>query len=124
MTQLVQSLLERLSQLPEPMQNNFAQRFLKELEGAEAQPEQQPRKRPSGLGKESLSATMQTIHDDTESSIIPASLPIEFVRKGRLLIAIPKRDVEPLTTAQVEAARRGIEQERSRLAERTSPLRP
>jgi hypothetical protein len=51
MTQLVQSLLERLSQLPEPVQHRLAKRFLKELEEAEAQTEPQPRKRIAGLGK-------------------------------------------------------------------------
>jgi Protein of unknown function (DUF2281) len=51
MTQLVQSLLERLSQLPESMQNHLARRFLKELEDAEAQTENQPSKRVAGLGK-------------------------------------------------------------------------
>ena len=54
---------------------------------------------------------------DGRIEIEPAPLPIEFVRKGRLLIATPKRDVEPLTTDQVEATRRGIEQERSGLDE-------
>ena len=51
MTQLVQSLLERLAQLPEPIQNHLAQRFLKELAEAEAQTEPQPRKRIAGLGQ-------------------------------------------------------------------------
>jgi hypothetical protein len=51
MTQLVQSLLERLAQLPEPIQNRLAMRFLKELEEAEPQTEKQPRKRIAGLGK-------------------------------------------------------------------------
>lgn len=51
MTQLVEFLLERLSQLPEPVQNHLAQRFLKELEDAEAQPENQSHKRVAGLGK-------------------------------------------------------------------------
>ncbi|ETW97070.1 DUF2281 domain-containing protein [Candidatus Entotheonella palauensis] len=51
MTQLVQSLLERLSQLPESMQDHLAQRFLKELEEAEAQPETPFHKRVAGLGK-------------------------------------------------------------------------
>jgi hypothetical protein len=51
MTQLVQSLLERLAQLPEPVQNRLAMRFLKELEEAEAQTEKQPHKRIAGLGK-------------------------------------------------------------------------
>jgi hypothetical protein len=51
MTHLVQSLLERLSQLPEPMQDHLAKRFLKELEDAETQLENQPRHRVAGLGK-------------------------------------------------------------------------
>jgi hypothetical protein len=54
MTQLVQSLLERLSQLPEPMQDHLAKRFLKELEEAEAQPENLLPKRVAGLGKGSI----------------------------------------------------------------------
>lgn len=51
MTQLVQSLLERLAQLPEPVQDRFAKRFLKALEEAEAQMEKQPPRRIAGLGK-------------------------------------------------------------------------
>jgi hypothetical protein len=51
MTQLVQSLLERLAQLPEPVQNRLAKHFLQELEEAETQINQQPRKRRAGLGK-------------------------------------------------------------------------
>jgi hypothetical protein len=51
MTQLVQSLLERLAQLPEPVQDYLAKRFLQELEEAETQIDQQPRKRRAGLGK-------------------------------------------------------------------------
>ncbi len=51
MTQLVQSILERLAQLPEPLQHRLAKRFLRELEEAEAQTAQQPRKRIAGLGK-------------------------------------------------------------------------
>jgi hypothetical protein len=45
MTQLVQSLLERLAQLPEPVQDRLTTRFLQELEEAETQIDQQPRKR-------------------------------------------------------------------------------
>ena len=37
MTQLVQSLVERLAQLPEPVQHRLAHHFLKELEEAETQ---------------------------------------------------------------------------------------
>jgi hypothetical protein len=51
MTQLVQSLLERLTQLPEPVQNRLAQHFLKELAEAEIQMAQQPRRRIAGLGR-------------------------------------------------------------------------
>jgi hypothetical protein len=51
MTQLVQSLLERLTHLPEPVQNRLATHFLKEVEEAETQMAQHPRKRIAGLGK-------------------------------------------------------------------------
>ena len=51
MTQLVQSLVERLAQLPEPLQNRLAQHFLQAVEEAETQMAQQPRKRTAGLGK-------------------------------------------------------------------------
>jgi hypothetical protein len=51
MTQLVQSLVERLAQLPEPVQNRLARHFLKALEEAEAQTEKQPHKRVAGLGE-------------------------------------------------------------------------
>jgi hypothetical protein len=51
MTQLVQSLVERLAQLPEPLQQRLAQHFLKEVEEAETQMVQQPRQRTAGLGK-------------------------------------------------------------------------
>jgi hypothetical protein len=51
MTQLVQSLVERLAQLPEPIQNRLATHFLQEVEAAEAQMAQQPRERIAGLGK-------------------------------------------------------------------------
>jgi hypothetical protein len=51
MTQLVQSLVERLAQLPEPVQNRLAKHFLQEVEEAETQMAQPPRKRIAGLGK-------------------------------------------------------------------------
>lgn len=47
----------------------------------------------------------------------PAPLPVEFVRKGRLLVAIPKQEVERLTAERVEETRQAIQQERSGLAE-------
>ena len=52
MTQLMQSILERLAQLPEPIQNRLARHFLKALEEAEAQTEQQPHQRIAGLALE------------------------------------------------------------------------
>ena len=51
MTQLVQSLVERLAQLPEPVQHQLAQQFLQELEEAELQMARQSRKRIAGLWK-------------------------------------------------------------------------
>ena len=51
MTQLVQSLVERLAQLPEPVQNRLAQHFLQEVEAAETEMTQSPRQRIAGLGK-------------------------------------------------------------------------
>ena len=47
----------------------------------------------------------------------PAPLPVEFVRKGRLLVAIPKQEVERLTAERVEKTRQAIQQERSGRAE-------
>jgi hypothetical protein len=40
-----------LTQLPEPVQNRLATHFLKEVEEAETQMAQHPRKRIAGLGK-------------------------------------------------------------------------
>ena len=51
MTQLVQSLIERLAQLPEPVQNRLANHFLPTVEAAETQMAQPPRQRIAGLGK-------------------------------------------------------------------------
>jgi hypothetical protein len=51
MTQLVQSLVERLAQLPEPLQNRLAQHFLQAVEEVETQMAQQLRQRIAGLGK-------------------------------------------------------------------------
>jgi AbrB family looped-hinge helix DNA binding protein len=49
--------------------------------------------------------------------IEPAPLPVELVRKGRLLVAIPKQKVDLLTADRVEETRRAIQQERSGFAE-------
>jgi len=51
--------------------------------------------------------------------IEPAPLPVELVRKGRLLVAIPRQEVDLLTADSVEETRRAIQQERSGLAEET-----
>jgi hypothetical protein len=51
MTQLVQSLLERLAQLPEPVQNRLAKHFLQEVEEVETQMAQQLPQRIAGLGQ-------------------------------------------------------------------------
>jgi hypothetical protein len=50
LTQLVQFLVERLEQLPEPLQNGLARHFLQAVEAAETQMAQQPCQRIAGLG--------------------------------------------------------------------------
>ena len=45
--------------------------------------------------------------------IIPAPLPVKLVRRGRLLVAVPQKEVSPLTTETVERTRRAIRRERS-----------
>ena len=45
--------------------------------------------------------------------IEPASLPVELVRKGRLLVAVPKAEVAPLSTEDVEATRAELLHERA-----------
>ena len=72
MTQLVQSLLERLAQLPEPIQHHLAQRFLKELAEAEAQTEPQPHKRIAGLGQGTI-----VIADDVDEPLPEAFWLVE-----------------------------------------------
>ncbi len=42
-----------------------------------------------------------------------APLPIKLVKRGRLLVAVPERDVEPLTAEAVEKTRKALRQERS-----------
>ena len=51
MTQLVQSLLERLAQLPEPVQTSPCRALPERIRRSEAQTEPQPRKRIAGLGQ-------------------------------------------------------------------------
>ena len=42
---------------------------------------------------------------DGRIEIEPATLPVRLVRKGRLLVAVPETDIEPLTATTVEATR-------------------
>ena len=44
--------------------------------------------------------------------ILPVPLPVKLVRKGRLLVAVPKKDVNALTAETVERTRRTLRQER------------
>ena len=45
--------------------------------------------------------------------IEPAPLPVKLVRKGRLLVAVPEKDVAKLTADTVERTRQGLRRERS-----------
>jgi len=49
---------------------------------------------------------------DGRIEIEPAVLPLQLVRKGRLLVAVPAADVEPLTTQAEEATRQTLTSER------------
>jgi AbrB family looped-hinge helix DNA binding protein len=44
--------------------------------------------------------------------IEPAPLPVKLVRKGRLLVAVPRHSLGALTAAQIEEARRALRRER------------
>lgn len=46
--------------------------------------------------------------------IEPAPLPVRLVRKGRLLVAIPERDVASLRSDVVERTRQSIRRDQSR----------
>jgi AbrB family looped-hinge helix DNA binding protein len=45
--------------------------------------------------------------------IEPAPLPVKLERRGRLLVAVPQREVSPLTIETVERTRRTLRRERS-----------
>jgi AbrB family looped-hinge helix DNA binding protein len=45
--------------------------------------------------------------------IEPANFPVRLVRKGRFLVAIPEKRVDPLTAATVRAARKRLRKERT-----------
>lgn len=40
--------------------------------------------------------------------ITPAPLPVRLVRRGRLLVAVPQKDIEPLTAETVERTRKAL----------------
>ena len=44
--------------------------------------------------------------------IEPAPLPVKLVRKGRLLVAVPQKDVSSLTAETVERTRENLQRER------------
>ncbi len=45
--------------------------------------------------------------------IEPAPLPVELVRKGRLVVAVPRSHVSPLSAETVEETRKRVREERS-----------
>lgn len=51
--------------------------------------------------------------EDGRIEIVPAPLPIKLVRRGRLLVASPQKDVSPLTAEMVERTRAALRRERS-----------
>jgi hypothetical protein len=63
MTELVQSVVERLSQLPEPVQHRLAQCFLKEVEAAEAQTGTPRGARIAGLGIRGMMSLLLARHN-------------------------------------------------------------
>ena len=44
--------------------------------------------------------------------IEPAPVPVKLVRKGRLLVAVPRSDARTLTSGTVEATRKKLREER------------
>ncbi len=46
-------------------------------------------------------------------AITPAPLPVKLERKGRLLVAVPRKSVAPLKTDTVEQIRTTVRRERS-----------
>jgi AbrB family looped-hinge helix DNA binding protein len=48
--------------------------------------------------------------------ITPAPLPVKLVRRGRLLVAVPHKNVAPLTEETVARTRQAVRQKRSRHA--------
>jgi AbrB family looped-hinge helix DNA binding protein len=46
-------------------------------------------------------------------AITPAPLSVKLERRGRLLVAVPRKGISPLKTEAVEQIRRTVRQERS-----------
>ena len=44
--------------------------------------------------------------------IEPAPVPVKLVRKGKLLVAVPRSEAQPLTSGTVEATRKKLREER------------
>jgi AbrB family looped-hinge helix DNA binding protein len=51
--------------------------------------------------------------EDGKIAITPATLPVKLQRKGRLLVAVPSKDVPRLSTDTVERTRKRLRRERS-----------
>jgi AbrB family looped-hinge helix DNA binding protein len=49
---------------------------------------------------------------DGRVEIEPAPLVVDLVRKGRLVVAVPKAQIGKLTVQEVEQTRRGLRRER------------
>lgn len=49
---------------------------------------------------------------DGRIEIEPAVLPVKLVRKGRLLVAVPEKDIEQLTADVVQETRQAIARDR------------
>ena len=54
---------------------------------------------------------------DGRIEIEPEPLPVKLVRKGRLLVAVPKNPVARLPAEAVERTRRALRRERGRVAQ-------
>jgi len=50
---------------------------------------------------------------DGRIEIEPAALPVQLLREGRFLVAVPSGDGAPLTAEEVEQNRQGISAERA-----------
>ena len=55
---------------------------------------------------------MEVIARNGRVEIEPAPLPVRLVKKGRLLVAVPRRRVPPMTAETVERTRERLRGER------------